>query len=155
MVFLGSQFNAFCFQWGFATLAGPQSPCLKTLCDLISLFSFQSPSSRIHRGGPCACASQFLGQDPEDSPCGFLDLLKQNDALAAAGVAQFVGSHPAKQKVTSSIPRLSTDWVVSSVPGPGTCRRQLIDVSLTHWCFSPSLSLSSPLSLKRKRRRRS
>ena len=30
----------------------------------------------------------------------------------------------------------------------GACERQLIDVSLTHRCFSPSLSHSLPLSLK-------
>ena len=35
-------------------------------------------------------------------------------------------------------------WVRSSVPDQGTCKRQLIDISLSHRCFSlsPSLSLS-------------
>ena len=39
-------------------------------------------------------------------------------------------------------------WVVGQVPSWGTCERQLINVSLTHWCFSPSFSFSLPLSLK-------
>ena len=39
-------------------------------------------------------------------------------------------------------------WVAGSVPGWGAYERQPIDVSLLHLCFSPSLSLSLPLSLK-------
>ena len=39
-------------------------------------------------------------------------------------------------------------WVTGSVPGPGACKRQLIDVSLSHRCFSPFLSPSLPPSLK-------
>ena len=37
-------------------------------------------------------------------------------------------------------------WVAGRVPGWGMYERQLMDVSLSHWCFSPSLS-SLPLSL--------
>ena len=39
-------------------------------------------------------------------------------------------------------------WVAGLVPGQGMCQRQPIDVSLTHLCFSLSLSLSHVLSLK-------
>ena len=39
-------------------------------------------------------------------------------------------------------------WVAGSVPGWGTCKRQLISVSLIHRCFSPSLSPSLLISLK-------
>ena len=39
-------------------------------------------------------------------------------------------------------------WGVGLVTGWGTCERQLIDVSLTHRYFSPSLSPSLTLSLK-------
>ena len=39
-------------------------------------------------------------------------------------------------------------WVAGLVPGGGAQERQPIDVSFSHWCFSPSLSPSLPLSLK-------
>ena len=38
-------------------------------------------------------------------------------------------------------------WVVGSVPGQGMFERQPIDVSLSHRCFSPSLSPSLHLTL--------
>ena len=38
--------------------------------------------------------------------------------------------------------------VAGSVPSQGTCNRQPVLVSLSHCCFSPSLSTSLPLSLK-------
>ena len=41
-------------------------------------------------------------------------------------------------------------WVVGQVPGWGACERRLIDVSLSHQCFSPSLSPSLPLSQEDK-----
>ena len=40
-------------------------------------------------------------------------------------------------------------WVVVLIPSWGTYERQPIDVSLSHWCFSPSLSSSLPLSLSK------
>ena len=43
-------------------------------------------------------------------------------------------------------------WVAGSVPGQSACRRQLIGVSLLHWCFSPSFSPSLPLSRISKRK---
>ena len=52
-------------------------------------------------------------------------------------MAQLVGRPPATGKVVGSI-------VAGSVLAQGTNERQLIDVSLSHGCFSPSL----PLSLK-------
>ena len=39
-------------------------------------------------------------------------------------------------------------WVAGQVPSWGCARGNKIDVSLTHGCFSPSLSPSLPLSLK-------
>ena len=42
-------------------------------------------------------------------------------------------------------------WFVISVPSWGVYERQQIDVSLSQWCFSPSLSPSLPLSLKRNK----
>ena len=42
-------------------------------------------------------------------------------------------------------------WVAGSVPGQGACGRQLIDVTLSHQCFSPSLSPSLSLSLELKK----
>ena len=39
-------------------------------------------------------------------------------------------------------------WAAGSVLGLGVSKRQLVDVSLSHQCFSPSLSLFLHLSLK-------
>ena len=49
-------------------------------------------------------------------------------------------------KVTSSIPGQGT--CLGAWPGPqlGVCQRQTTDISLTHWCFSPSFSLPPPKS---------
>ena len=37
-------------------------------------------------------------------------------------------------------------WVAGLIPSEGTYKRQQIDVSLSHRCFSPSFSLPFPLS---------
>ena len=52
------------------------------------------------------------------------------------------------QKVTGSIPSQGT--CLGCEPGPqlGAYERQPITVSLTHWYFSPILSLFLPLSIK-------
>ena len=77
-----------------------------------------------------------------------------------AGVAQWIEHQPANPKVTSSISSQST--CLGCRPGPhlGHVRgNRPINVSLTHQCFSPSLSPSFPLSkmnkyfLKRKQSR--
>ena len=39
-------------------------------------------------------------------------------------------------------------WVAGLDPGCGVCEKQPIDVSLTHWCFSPPFSPSLACSLK-------
>ena len=62
---------------------------------------------------------------------------------ALTSVAQLVEHHPAKQKVISLILRARA-WVACLVSSWSTCERQLIDVSLTHQWFSPSLSPSLP-----------
>ena len=78
----------------------------------------------------------------------FCDKESSNQALAC--VAQWIECWPANQKVASSIP--SQDTCLDCGPGPWlrACKRQLIDVSLIHKCFSPSLSPSLILSLKSK-----
>ena len=44
-------------------------------------------------------------------------------------------------------------WVSSSVPTQDTCKGEPINVSLSNWCFSPSVSLPSPLSRINKGKR--
>ena len=75
----------------------------------------------------------------------------QERRLALAGVAQWVGHWPASQKVASSIPSQRT--CLGCRPGPqlGVCERRLIDVSLTHQCFShTSMFLFLSFSLSKK-----
>ena len=61
-------------------------------------------------------------------------------ATALADVAQWIECCPVNQEVTGSIPSQVT--CLGCGPGPQlwVCERQLIYVSLTHRCFSPSLS---------------
>ena len=66
-------------------------------------------------------------------------------AFGPDGVAQWFGCHPAKLKVIGWFQVRGHAWVASPVPGQGTYRRQLTDVSLSCRCFSSSFS-SSPLS---------
>ena len=69
---------------------------------------------------------------------------------ALAGVAQWAEHHPINRKVASLIPSQGT--CLDCRPGPwlGACKRQLVDISLTHRCFSSSLSPSLPFFLKNK-----
>ena len=68
--------------------------------------------------------------------------------MALAGVAQWMEHLPVNERVANSIPSQGT--CLGCGPGPwlGACERDLVSVSLTHLCFSPSLSLSLPISLK-------
>ena len=68
--------------------------------------------------------------------------------MALTRVAQLVGHCPAKQKFASLIPVWGTclSFKYGLLLGPN--ERQLMDVSLSHQCFFPSLSPSHPLSLK-------
>ena len=63
-----------------------------------------------------------------------------------AGVAQWIECQPENQKVTDSIPSQGTCLGYSPGPRLGACEGQLINVSLAHWCFSPSLPLSPKVS---------
>ena len=63
-------------------------------------------------------------------------------------IAQLIGHHPAKQKVTGSIPSQDICLGCGLVPDLGMCERQQINVSLTHRCFSPVLSPCFPLFLR-------
>ena len=51
---------------------------------------------------------------------------------ALAGVAQWTERQLANQKVASSIPSQNTGLGCRPRPHLGVCKRQLIDVSLTH-----------------------
>ena len=61
---------------------------------------------------------------------------------ALADVAQWIECQPENQRVTDSIPSQGTRLASSRSPVRGT------QEATTHRCFSPSLSLSLPLSLK-------
>ena len=68
--------------------------------------------------------------------------LKVNSALA--GVAQWTECQPVNCKVTSLIPSQDTCLGCGLGPQLGECKRQLIDVSLTHQHFSPLFLPPSP-----------
>ena len=64
--------------------------------------------------------------------------------IALAGVAQWIERQPVNQRVASLIPspgHMSGLWARSPVGG--------VWETTTYWCFSPSLSLTLPLSKKR------
>ena len=67
---------------------------------------------------------------------------------ALVDVAQWIEHWTVNQKVTGSISGQGT--CLGCRPGPqlGECKRQQINVSLTHQCFSPSFSPSLPIFLK-------
>ena len=60
----------------------------------------------------------------------------------------WAGHCPAKQTVTGSFPRQDTSLGCGFSPWLGAYRRQAVNVSLSHQCFSPSLLPSFPLSLE-------
>ena len=99
---------------------------------------------------PCANQSKT---GKEITACSHHRILyiTKNEHPALAGVAQWIKWQPENQ------------MVAGSSPGQGTClghragtqlrarkrhERHQSDVSLTHWCFSPTLSPSLTLSLK-------
>ena len=63
-----------------------------------------------------------------------------------AALAWWVGCCSSKGKAV--VPNQGTRLGCEPGPWLGACKGQLIDVSLAHQCFSPSLSPSHPLSLK-------
>ena len=67
--------------------------------------------------------------------------------IALTGVAQLVGNYPAKERIAGSIPSQGTCLGVGSIPRQGVFKKQPINVSVSHQCFSPSLSPSFPFSL--------
>ena len=77
-----------------------------------------------------------------------MSLIIKNAHQALAGVAQWIEHWPANWRVTSLTPCQGT-WLGCG-PGPqlGVNKRQPMVVSLTHWCFSPSLS-ENKIFLKR------
>ena len=62
--------------------------------------------------------------------------------VALTGAAQWVGHHPANRKVTGSIADQGTCQFAGQIPDWDSYKRQPIDVSLAHQCFSPSPPLS-------------
>ena len=69
-----------------------------------------------------------------------------HEPWALAGVAPWIECQPVNWKVANSSPSQGT--FLGCKPGPqlGVCKKQLI-ISLTHWCFSPSVpSFLPPLS---------
>ena len=64
------------------------------------------------------------------------------------GEAQYTGHCPRDRRVASLIPGQGTCLGCGLDPRLGERKRQPIRVSLTHPCFSPSLSPSFPFSLK-------
>ena len=70
---------------------------------------------------------------------------------ALAGVAQWTECQPGNQRVAGSIPSQGTRLGCRPGPQLGACVKQLLDVSLTHQCFSLSLfpSPSPPLKINK------
>ena len=68
--------------------------------------------------------------------------------ITLTGLAQLVGHHPTKRKVVGAMPVRPQAWVAGSGPGQGADESQLIDVSLSHQCFSPYLFSSLLFSIK-------
>ena len=68
--------------------------------------------------------------------------------LALTGVVQLVGCCFTKWKVVGQFPVRAHAWIGGSVHGQGAYGWQPINVCISHWYFSPSLSPSHPLSLK-------
>ena len=60
--------------------------------------------------------------------------------LALASVAQWIECWPVSRKIPGSIPGQGTCLHCGPGRWLGACKRQTIDASLTHCCFSPSLS---------------
>ena len=78
------------------------------------------------------------------------NLFCQSKTGALTSVAQWLGVIPQGKKSLVLFLVRARAWVAGLFPGRGAYERQPIDVSLSHWCFSPSLSPSLPLSLKIK-----
>ena len=68
--------------------------------------------------------------------------------LALAGVAQWTECRPVNWRDADSIPSQGTSLGCRLGPQLGACGRQLVNVCLTRWCFSPSPSPSLPFPLK-------
>ena len=72
----------------------------------------------------------------------YVSFIKKKEKQAVAGVGYWVECQPVNQKITSLIPGQGT--CLGCRPGPQLgCLWEA-----TSWCFSPSLSLSLPLSLE-------
>ena len=87
----------------------------------------------------------FLASDSKDLQEGMPFKIHTG---ALAGVAQWMECQPTNRKVAGLISSQGSCLGCGPAPQLGARERQLIAVSLTHRYLSPSLSPSSPLSLK-------
>ena len=87
------------------------------------------------------------GAFPKFTCCAILSKKKRGALTAVAHLAE---CRPAKQKVSGSISWSGHMPGLWSGPWLGCVQEATIDVSLTHQCFSSSLSPSLPLCLKKK-----
>ena len=69
----------------------------------------------------------------------------QKICIALTGVAQWIECRRVNQKVAGSILSQGTCLGCGTGPQVGLCKRQPVNISLTHRCFSSSLSSSLPL----------
>ena len=65
--------------------------------------------------------------------------IRLNEAIALSGVAQLVGIVLQSKGSLVQFQTWAQAWVTGPVTGPGAYMKQLIDVSLSYQCFSPSV----------------
>ena len=122
--------------------------CLQLLVPPHLLHGHLICGERDSRSGLLSSASHSSAAKPKIlSACVYrCPHIYQKEVVALAGAAQWTERRPVNQKVAGSIPGQGT--CLGCGPGPqlGVCKRQPIDVCLTHWCFSPFLPRFLPKS---------
>ena len=90
---------------------------------------------------PPACAPMS-----SNTPCRYV--FKRTSPQPWPAWLRWLGIIPHTERSRVWFPVRVRAWVVGSVLGQVAYKRQTVDVSLSHQCFSPCLSPSLPLSLK-------